>query len=60
MRAVARLDKIIYGLIEERRRSAESRNDFLSMLLAARDESGQPMSDQQVRDEAMTIFLAGH
>jgi cytochrome P450 len=60
MRAVARLDKIIYGLIEERRRSAESRNDFLSMLLAARDEAGQPMSDQQVRDEAMTIFLAGH
>ena len=60
MRAVARLDKIIYGLIEERRRSAESRNDFLSMLLAARDEAGGAMSDQQVRDEAMTIFLAGH
>ncbi|MFO0625383.1 MAG: cytochrome P450 [Polyangiales bacterium] len=60
MRAVARLDKIIYGLIEERRRSDETRNDFLSMLLAARDEAGGRMSDQQVRDEAMTIFLAGH
>ncbi len=60
MRAVARLDRVIYGLIEARRRAEAPRNDFLSMLLAARDEDGRPMSDQQVRDEAMTIFLAGH
>jgi cytochrome P450 len=58
--AVARLDKIVYGLIEARRRSPVERNDFLSMLLAARDEEGGRMDDRQVRDEAMTIFLAGH
>jgi cytochrome P450 len=59
-RAVARLDKIVYGLIEARRRSPIERSDFLSMLLAARDDEGGRMDDQQVRDEAMTIFLAGH
>ncbi|MDO9020428.1 MAG: cytochrome P450 [Deltaproteobacteria bacterium] len=60
LRAVARLDRVVYGLIEERRRSGVERNDFLSMLLAARDEGGGQMTDRQVRDEAMTIFLAGH
>jgi cytochrome P450 len=60
LRAVARLDRVVYGLIEERRRSGVERNDFLSMLLAARDEAGGQMTDRQVRDEAMTIFLAGH
>ncbi len=60
MRAVARLDRIVYGLIEERRRSGVERNDFLSILLAARDEAGGAMTDRQVRDEAMNIFLAGH
>ncbi len=60
LRAVARLDRIIYGLIEERRRAGGERHDFLSMLLAARDEAGGAMTDKQVRDEAMTIFLAGH
>jgi cytochrome P450 len=60
LRAVARLDRVVYGLIAERRRSDLPRNDFLSMLLAARDEAGGAMSDKQVRDEAMTIFLAGH
>lgn len=59
-RAVARLDKVVYGLIEARRRSPVERNDFLSMLLAARDEEGGRMDDKQVRDEAMNIFLAGH
>lgn len=58
--AVARLDKIVYGLIEARRRAPDERNDFLSMLLAARDEDGGQMDDRQVRDEAMNIFLAGH
>lgn len=60
LRAVERLDRIVYGLIEERRRSKVERNDFLSMLLAARDEAGGAMTDRQVRDEAMNIFLAGH
>jgi len=68
--ARAKLDAIIYGMIAERRAEADSspgppraqpRGDLLSMLLAAQDEtSGAMMSDQQVRDEAMTILLAGH
>ena len=55
------LDKTIYGLIEERRKSTDSHTDLLAMLLAARDEDdGQGMTDEQVRDEVMTIFVAGH
>ncbi|GIW08737.1 MAG: cytochrome P450 [Dehalococcoidia bacterium] len=53
-----RLDAIIYRLIDERRRSGDG-DDLLSMLVAARDEHGA-MTDEQVRDEALTIFLAGH
>ncbi len=61
-RARARLDAIIYGLIAERRArsSATGGGDLLSLLLAARDEDGSAMSDKQVRDESMTLFLAGH
>src|SRR6185295_15783309 len=56
-----RLDGIIYGLIEERRASGKDQGDLLSMLLAATDEeSGEGMTDQQVRDEALTLFIAGH
>jgi cytochrome P450 len=56
------LDKIIYGFIEQRRESGEDKGDLLSMLLAARDEEGDGsgMSDEQIRDEALTLFLAGH
>jgi len=59
-RAVDRLDAIIYRIIHERRAEGGDRGDLLSMLLAARDEDGGAMSDRQVRDEAMTLFLAGH
>ena len=60
-RAIASLDAIVYRIIAERRRSGEDRGDLLSMLLAARDEEdGAGMTDQQVRDEVMTLFLAGH
>jgi cytochrome P450 len=60
-RAVRRLDKIIYRFIAERRQSAEDRGDLLSLLLQARDaDDGSRMSDKQLRDEAMTLFLAGH
>ncbi|MBC7910454.1 MAG: cytochrome P450 [Pyrinomonadaceae bacterium] len=57
-----RLDETIYRLINERRRSGEDHGDLLSMLLLAQDEEGDGgrMSDEQVRDEALTIFLAGH
>jgi cytochrome P450 len=56
-----RLDSTIYRIIEERRRGDIDRNDLLSMLLLAQDEDdGRKMTDQQVRDEAMTLFIAGH
>jgi cytochrome P450 len=58
--AIRRLDKIIYMIIRERRASGEDRGDLLSMLLRAQDEDGSHMSDTQLRDEALTIFLAGH
>lgn len=56
------LDKTIYNIIEERRREGDQgRTDLLAMLLAARDEDdGKGMTDEQVRDEVMTIFVAGH
>ena len=61
-RARAVLNSIIYRIIEERRRGGEDRGDLLSMLLTAQDEEGDggQMTDLQVRDEAITIFLAGH
>jgi cytochrome P450 len=60
--ARARLDAIIYRMINERRASVEDRGDLLSMLIMAQDEEedGAGMTDEQLRDEAMTIFLAGH
>ena len=59
--ARARLDAIIYRMIADRRASGRDHGDLLSMLLSAQDEdAGGGMTDQQVRDEAMTIFLAGH
>jgi cytochrome P450 len=55
------LDEIVYGIIDERRRSGMDEGDLLSMLLLARDEAdGLPMTDEQIRDEALTLFLAGH
>ncbi len=60
-KSIAELDKIIFRMIAERRASGEDVGDLLSMLLIARDEDdGSGMTNQQVRDEAMTIFLAGH
>ena len=61
-RACARLDGVVYRMIEDRRRSGVDRGDLLSMLLMARDEEGDGgrMSDAQLRDEVMTLFLAGH
>jgi cytochrome P450 len=59
-RAVKKLDKIIYRIIAERRKSGGDAGDLLSMLLAARDEDGSRMTDKQLRDESITLFLAGH
>ncbi len=59
-RAKRVLDDIVHGLIEKRRRS-EPRDDVLGMLMAATDDSGtERMTDRQLRDEVMTLFLAGH
>jgi len=59
--AVKDLDSILSEIIRARRTSGEDRGDLLSMLLLARDEdSGAGLTDRQVRDEAMTLFLAGH
>jgi len=64
--ARATLDEIVYGLIAERRRAVADEEatgdaDLLGMLLDARDaETGERMSERQVRDEALTLMLAGH
>ncbi len=59
-RSIDRLNLAMFRMIEQRRQSGEDKGDVLSMLLLARDEEGQALTDQQVRDEAMTLFVAGH
>ncbi len=68
-RAIEQVDAMIYKLVDSRRtdrRAARNRNgesprhDLLEMLLSAQDEAGSEMSNEQVRDEVMTLFLAGH
>jgi cytochrome P450 len=54
------IDGIVYRIIAERRDSGRDQGDLLSMLLQAHDEDGSQMSDKQLRDEVMTLFLAGH
>jgi cytochrome P450 len=55
------LEKVIYHMIAERRQQNEDTGDLLSMLLSARDEeTGEGMNDQQIRDELMTMLVAGH
>jgi cytochrome P450 len=61
-RRVARADALLYEEIERRRQAPglEQRTDVLSLLLRARDEEGNPMSDAELRDELMTMLAAGH
>jgi cytochrome P450 len=60
-RAVKMLDEIVYRLIAEGRARGTDRGDVLSILLLARDEEdGTGLTDRQVRDEVMTLLLAGH
>jgi cytochrome P450 len=56
------LDSMIYGIIDERKAEADpsKHNDLLAMLMSAMDEDGSQMTPKQLRDEAMTLFLAGH
>jgi cytochrome P450 len=58
--AVARLDEVVLRLIGERRAAGGDRGDVLSIVLAARDDDGVGLSDRHVRDEIMTLMLAGH
>ncbi len=60
-KAIKILDKIIYDIIDKRRKEGISKSDLLSMLLDARDEeTGEAMDNRQLRDEVMTIFIAGN
>ena len=62
VREVEFLDSLVYRIIEERRAQSSSNhhNDLLSMLMGAMDEDGSQMTPKQLRDETMTLFLAGH
>ena len=59
-KAVQRMDEIVSRVIAERRTQNEDKGDLLGMFLAARDDDGNGMSDQQLLDECKTMFLAGH
>jgi cytochrome P450 len=61
-RALDRLDAVVYDELERRRRQPDlaERNDILSLLMQARDEDGQAMTDGELRDELVTLLLAGH
>jgi cytochrome P450 len=59
-REVAQIERILYRIIAERRAAGRDAGDLLSMLLAAQDEDGSRMTDKQLRDETITLFLAGH
>lgn len=59
-RAVGQLDKVIYEIIRRRRAGGPASDDLLSVLLQAQDDEGLRMTDRQLHDEIMTLFLAGH
>jgi cytochrome P450 len=59
-RALRRVDRIVERIIRERQSDGQDKGDLLSMLMQARDENGDPMPDRQLRDEAVTLLLAGH
>ncbi|WP_017317947.1 cytochrome P450 [Mastigocladopsis repens] len=61
MRRQQQADQLLYEEINERREQADdSRTDILSLLMTATDEAGQPMTDEELRDELMTLLFAGH
>lgn len=61
VQAVRELDDVVLDIIAERRRAPDAHPDLLGMLMAARDEdTGEGMDDKQLRDEVMTLLLAGH
>jgi cytochrome P450 len=60
MRCVEQVDEVLYAEIARRRAGAHSGDDVLSMLLEARDEEGNALSDRELRDELLTLLVAGH
>ncbi|MEB3322372.1 MAG: cytochrome P450 [Synechococcaceae cyanobacterium] len=61
MRSRERVDRMIQEQIDARRRRPDpAREDILSLLMAARDEAGAPLRDDELRDELMTLLVAGH
>jgi cytochrome P450 len=60
LRGVRRIDRLVNAIIKERQAHGGDRGDLLSMLMMARDDDGKPMTDQQLRDEVITLLLAGH
>ena len=59
-RAVHTLDEVIHAMIQQRRALPEMPDDLLTTLLTARDENGQGLDERQVRDEIITLLIAGH
>jgi cytochrome P450 len=59
-RALGALEEVVYRIIRERRASGKQSSDLLSLLLQAREEDGSGLSDKELRDEVMTLLLAGH
>lgn len=58
--AIRSVDRVVYRIIETRRSSTEEHNDLMGLLMASTDEQGQQMSDRQLRDEVITLLVAGH
>jgi len=57
---IAELNDMIYGIMRRRRQQTNPPHDLLQILMEARYDDGTPMSDEQIRDEVMTVFVAGH
>ncbi|MEA5499637.1 cytochrome P450 [Limnoraphis robusta Tam1] len=61
LRMRQKIDQLLFAEIEDRRQNwDENRTDILNLMMAARDEDGQPMSDEELRDELLTLLFAGH
>lgn len=59
-RGVSYIERLVYDVIEDHRRGGANSNDFLSLLMAGRDEDGKPLTDKQLRDEVHNMLLAGY
>ncbi len=59
-KSIAQLDNMIYGIIHTRKKETNPPRDLLQLLIEAKYEDGTSMTDEQIRDEVMTVFLAGH